>query len=372
MPIGFLTDAQRRSYGRFNGEPTSDQLARYFHLDDADLNIIGERRGDHNRLGFAVQLCTVRFLGTFLENLSETAPGAVAFLGRQLSLQDPSVFSNYCLSEARWDHAGEIRSRYGLREFTDPSARFRLNRWLYALCWTGTDRPSALFDRAIAWLITHKILLPGVTVLERHIVRIRTRAQERVWLRLTQAVSAETKAKLEALLMVPEEGHVSMLDRLRKGPFLRSAPELVRALRRIDDVRGLGINLSVSSRVPPTRVQALARFATMAKASAIKRMPDHRRLGTLIAFVLNLEAIALDDALDLLDILITEIFADATRAGEKARLRTIKDLDEAAGRLGQVCALLLDPSVADSTLRETVFAVVKREDLEAALRQVSA
>jgi hypothetical protein len=231
MPIGFLTDAQRRSYGRFNGEPTSDQLACYFHLDDADLNIIGERRGDHNRLGFAVQLCTVRFLGTFLENLSETAPGAVAFLGRQLSLKDPSVFSNYCLSEARWDHAGEIRSRYGLHDFTDPSARFRLNRWLYALCWTGTDRPSALFDRAIAWLITHKILLPGVTVLERHIVRIRTRTQERVWLRLTQAVSSETKAKLEALLTVPEEGHVSMLDRLRKGPFLRSATQNRRRAR---------------------------------------------------------------------------------------------------------------------------------------------
>ena len=116
MPIEFLTDAQRRSYGRFNGEPTSDQLARYFHLDDADLNIIGERRGDHNRLGFAVQLCTVRFLGTFLEDLAETAPGVVAFLGHQLGLKDSSVFSNYCISEARWDHASEIRSQYGLLE----------------------------------------------------------------------------------------------------------------------------------------------------------------------------------------------------------------------------------------------------------------
>jgi hypothetical protein len=66
----------------------------------------------------------------------------------------------------------------GYREFTEPLPRWRLIRWLYALCWTGTERPSVLFDRANAWLIAHKVLLPGASVLERLVARVRTRASQ--------------------------------------------------------------------------------------------------------------------------------------------------------------------------------------------------
>ena len=78
------------AYGRSTGTPSQADLERVFFVDDDDRALVDLRRGEHMRAGFALQLVTARWLGTFLEDPVEV-PGAVLdFVAGQLRISDPS------------------------------------------------------------------------------------------------------------------------------------------------------------------------------------------------------------------------------------------------------------------------------------------
>ena len=187
-------------------------------------------------------------------------------------------------------------------------------------------------------------------MLERAIARVRTRANSRLWRLLAARITPDHKRQLDALLVTPNGGRQSPMDRLRSGPTRQSTPELVRAIERLDELRQLAAayHAPIAYRRP---VLAPAVFADAAKAQAVARLPDERRVATLLAFIRALEASAQDDVLDLFDRLVTRMFVDAIRKGREARLRGLRDLDAAALTLSKVCALVLDGAVDDGDLR---------------------
>ncbi len=271
------------------------------------------------------------------------------------------------------EHAGQIQKRLGYQDFHIPAEYFRMVRWLYTRAWRSAERPSVLFDLTTARLVKRKVLLPGVSVLARLVARVRDRAAMRLWRILSSALSAWQRGCLEKLLIVPRGSRISHLERLRQAPVRVSGPALVDALDRFEEIRNLGVGDLNLARVPPSRIKTLARYAAVASAYNIARMlPDEKRIATLIAFARIFEATALDDALNVLDLLITDITADANREGKKERMRTIRDLDAAALKLREACDVLVDESCACTLVRQTVFERIPKDSLLEAMSVVEA
>ena len=85
--------------------------------------LIGDRRGDHNRLGFVLQATTVRYLGVFLEDPLDVPWAVVEYLAAQLGIADASCAKRYTArAKTAYEHASEIRDAYGFRVFEDREA----------------------------------------------------------------------------------------------------------------------------------------------------------------------------------------------------------------------------------------------------------
>lgn len=85
MPVEFLSDEQAARYGRYHADPSPEQLARFFYLSPADVQFLAPYRLPHTRLGCAVQLCTLRFLGTFLPAPTHVPAVVVQYAGRPVA-----------------------------------------------------------------------------------------------------------------------------------------------------------------------------------------------------------------------------------------------------------------------------------------------
>ena len=138
--------------------------------------------------GFALQLVTVRWLGTFLDDPLDVPPPVLEFVAGQLGVTDPLVVNKYGeRAKTLSDHQIEIRRAEGLRDFTE--AQEELAGWVAARSWTSGDGPRAIFLDALSWMHERKILLPGVSRLARLVARVRDDTTHRLWAELERLLT---------------------------------------------------------------------------------------------------------------------------------------------------------------------------------------
>ena len=158
-----LTESQRLSLQ----SPASDErtMVRHYTLSSEDLALINRRRGEPNRLGFALMLCYLRFPGRILQQGEEPPAELCAFVAEQLGL-DAAHFGDYAeRDQTRREHALEIQAALGLRPLSRAIYR-ELAAWLLPTA-LATDHGPTLVATLIEELRRRRIVCPPLSTAAR-------------------------------------------------------------------------------------------------------------------------------------------------------------------------------------------------------------
>ena len=95
-----------------------DEMIRQYTFNETDLSIIRQRRGQANRLGFAVHLCYMRYPGIVLGIEDKPFEPLLQMIATQLKVPVEAWMEYGRRLETRREHLIESQTILGFRSFT--------------------------------------------------------------------------------------------------------------------------------------------------------------------------------------------------------------------------------------------------------------
>jgi TnpA family transposase len=317
-----LTQEERRL---LFGVPTDrDSLVRHHTLTRSDLDLVATRRGDPNRLGFAVQLALLRHPGFPLAHVGEPIDALIDWVATQLDV--PAILFAEYASRPRTmtGHARDAAAALGLRPLTNADLPVLIEAAAQA-AWV-TDRGQPIVAGIIAALRSARVILPAPAAIERAGIAGRARARKRAADALLTGLTDGQLTMLDGLLAVDPASGLTPLAWVRTIPTSPRADHVREVIDKLRFVRNVGIGPDGAARVHENRFRQFAREGLASPSYLIDRYAPHRRRATLVALLIDLEVRLTDAALDMADKLIGNAFTRAKHAKEKSVVATTKDV----------------------------------------------
>jgi TnpA family transposase len=264
---------------------TKDELIRHYTFSESDLSIIWQRRGNHNRIGFAVQMCYLRYPGFALPIDAEPPILLLELVGKQLGIE-PDAWAQYAKRlETRREHLAELQTWLNLAPFIITDYR-RLAHQLAELA-QQTDRGIVLAEAMVDLLRQQRIVLPPLDVIERLCGEALTRGTRQVHKTLTTPLTDHHRYVLDSLLAIREGTKGSGLIWLRQPPGSPKPKHILAHMERLKIVRELCLPESLERTIHQNRLLKLAREGRQMTSQHLRDLEPSRRHATLVAVVLD-------------------------------------------------------------------------------------
>lgn len=269
-----LTEDQRAEFLQIPADMTERELETYYTFSQFDLEIIKRHRRDHNRLGFAAQLCVLRYPGWSLSDVEPIPEYVIQYIARQIDA-NPDSFSLYAQRDpTKHEHMEEIRQVYGYQNFSASKYRELAQYLLKHALQSGNSM--YLLRTVQEKLRNRKIILPGMTTIERLVWETRRRAEEKIFKSLTASLSQWQKHKLDKLIDPFVENRKTPLAWLRELPGQSSPEAFLKVIERIEYIRGL--KLPTTYDVHPNRLLQLSRIGARYEPHSFRRFKEIRNM----------------------------------------------------------------------------------------------
>ena len=371
MPRRSIWSARQRA-ALFDLPTDEAALLRHYTLSDDDIEHIRVRRGGHNRLGFALQLCAFRYPGRLLV-VGEAIPlNVLRFIAAQLGRRVADLDGYAVREETRREHLAEIRRSYGYRMFSGRCAR-DLKVWFENEAEAARSN-EGLARRFVEECRRRQVILPGSSVLERLCADALVAAERRIETRIAAGLDDAMRLRLDRLLTEEVDGGVSRFVWLRRFEVGRNSADINGLLDRLEFLQGFDLPSDLLETVPPHRIARLRRQGERYFTDGLRDISGDRRLAILAVCAVEWRGAIADAVVETHDRIVGQTFRSAKRRCD-ARIQDSRTvLHDTLAAFRTLGAALLEAKGDGAPLEEAVAAAggwQKLEGVVAAAEQLS-
>ena len=303
-----LTEKQRKELTALPNDESV--MLDYYVLSRDDILNINRRRGDHNRLGFALQLCTFRYPGRFIQSDEVLPHQFVTFVAAQLGIKSIEAEVYAKRLQTHYEHSISLKRLYNFHSFRRHEVKFR--RWLLQVA-IDTRNNAELAKRFVEECRKQSIILPGIKIIERMCADARVAAERHLTDLIASRLDESMRRTLHALLDETVDGRLTVYGWLKKFEVGHNSADVNRLLEKLEYLKAFTIPESLLDGVPAHRITWLRQQGEAYYADGLRNINENRRLSILAVCVLEWKVMITDAVLETHDRIVGKIYNDAKR-----------------------------------------------------------
>ncbi|WP_010303452.1 Tn3 family transposase [Candidatus Odyssella thessalonicensis] len=303
-----LTERQRNDLMALPSDESS--MLSYYILSDEDIIRIKRKQDAHNRLGFALQLCALRYPGRYLHTDDVLPKELIDFVGAQIGLSEIQLLKFTYKSVTRYEHLRALQQHYGYLPFHRFEAEFII--WLKHAA-IETRNNAELATLFVQECRKRRIILPGITVIERLCADARLAAEREIVGRIASRLDERMKKNLHAMLEETVDGRLTIHGWLKRFEVGHNSADVNRLLEKLEYLQELDIPESLLDGIPTHRVIWLQQQGEAYYADGLRDIKEERQMAILATCAIQWKAMIIDAVLETHDRIVGKVYSDCKR-----------------------------------------------------------